>query len=90
MPLPGGEDTRPGRRPIFLARASYRRRRLRDAALLAPLAAGFLWALPLLWPRGDTPASRVLVYLFATWALSVLVAVLLARALRRAARAEES
>lgn len=75
---------------MFLARASYRRRRLRDAALLAPLTAGFLWTLPLLWPRDDTPVSRVLVYLFATWALSVLVAVLLARALRRAAHAEES
>ncbi|MGR3466050.1 hypothetical protein [Limimaricola sp.] len=69
---------------MFLARASYRRRRLHDAARLAPLVAGFFWTLPLLWPRGGTAVSTVLVYLFATWGVSVLVSVLLARALRRA------
>ena len=87
--MPGGENTPRGGRPVFLARASYRRRRLHDAARLAPLAAGFLWTLPLLWPRGDTQVSTVLVYLFATWGLSVLASVLLARALRRAGREEE-
>ncbi|MBB3713893.1 hypothetical protein FHS00_003500 [Limimaricola variabilis] len=49
-----------------------------------PYVAGFLWGLPLLWPRGETPLSLVLVYLFATWALSLVGAWLLARALRRA------
>ncbi|MGX9855826.1 hypothetical protein ACR03S_10360 [Limimaricola variabilis] len=80
--MPGAEP--PSRRPVFLARASYRRRRLHDAARLVPYVAGFLWGLPLLWPRGETPLSLVLVYLFATWALSLVGAWLLARALRRA------
>lgn len=87
--MPGAEPPRRSGRPLFLARASYRRRRLFDAARLAPLAAGFLWALPLLWPTGDTRLSHVLVYVFATWGASVVAALVLARALRRAAREEE-
>nr|WP_256500075.1 hypothetical protein [Limimaricola litoreus] len=84
--MPVAERGPGARRPVFLARASYRRRRLEDTARLAPLAAAFLWALPLLWPRGETPLSAVLVYLFAAWALSVLASWALARALRRSAR----
>lgn len=81
------DPPRPGTRPpVFLARASYRRRRLHDTARLAPLAAAFLWTLPLLWPHGETRVSAVLVYLFATWGLSVLVSAALARALRRSER----
>ncbi|GAD57212.1 hypothetical protein MBELCI_3264 [Limimaricola cinnabarinus LL-001] len=50
------------------------------------MAAAFLWALPLLWPHGETRVSAVLVYLFVTWGLSVLASAALARALRRAER----
>jgi len=81
------EGPRSGTRPpVFLARASYRRRRLHDTARLAPVAAAFLWALPLLWPHGETQVSAVLVYLFVSWGLSVLASAALARALRRAER----
>ncbi|SDE03660.1 hypothetical protein [Limimaricola pyoseonensis] len=78
----------PEPRPLFLVRASYRRRRLRDAARLAPAAAALLWTLPLIWPRGETRISVVLVYLFVVWGLSVAVAALMARALLRADAAE--
>jgi hypothetical protein len=39
----------PERGPVFLARRTYRQRRLADAARMLPLAAGVLMALPLLW-----------------------------------------
>ncbi len=39
------------KRPLFLARAPYRRRRLRDAARLLPVVGGFLLLLPLLTLR---------------------------------------
>ena len=44
---------RPAKPPVFLARASYRQRRLRDAARLLPMVAGVLMMLPLLWSRSD-------------------------------------
>ncbi len=75
----------PGR-PVFLARASYRQRRLHDAARLAPTIGAGLWLLPLLWPRGDTPTSVTLIYLFAVWVGLTGLSALLSRALRGAAR----
>ena len=57
------------RRPLFLARAPYRRRRLRDAARLLPVFGVFLLLLPLLW----TPDSRMslssgdVIYFFSVW-----------------------
>ncbi|MCB6177552.1 hypothetical protein LHP98_05335 [Rhodobacter sp. Har01] len=58
------------RRPVFLGRIPYRRRRLRDAARLLPLFGLFLLVLPLLWsPPGSALRllSGDLVYLFAVW-----------------------
>ncbi|MFO1204043.1 MAG: hypothetical protein U1E58_15535 [Tabrizicola sp.] len=57
------------KRPLFLARAPYRRRRLRDAARLLPVLGAFLLLLPLLW----TPDSRMslrssdVIYFFSVW-----------------------
>ncbi|WP_377504482.1 hypothetical protein [Octadecabacter sp. R77987] len=68
--------------PVFLARASYRQRRLRDAARLLPVVAGVLMMLPLLWPRADgsgQPTSVVLIYLFVLWVVVIGLALLLSR-----------
>ena len=58
------------RAPLFLARAVYRQRRLRDAARLLPLVGFFLLLLPLMW--SDTAgAGRTAVYVFGVWALLI-------------------
>ncbi len=58
------------RAPLFLARAVYRQRRLRDAARLLPLVGFFLLMLPLMW--SDTAgAGRTAVYVFGVWALLI-------------------
>lgn len=57
------------RRPLFLARAPYRRRRLRDAARLLPVLGLFLLLLPLLWTTdaGITLHSADVIYFFSVW-----------------------
>ena len=73
------------RRPLFLPRARYRRRRLRDAARLLPLFGAFLVLLPIAWapaltsPRDTAPDG---IYLFAVWAGLIVAAALMARHLR--------
>lgn len=72
---------KPPRQPLFLARRSYRRRRLMDAARLLPLAGGFLFLLPILWAPGATATRDTApdgVYLFLAWGALILVARLLA------------
>lgn len=72
------------RRPLFLARAPYRRRRLRDAARLLPVLGLFLLLLPLLW----TPDARLslhaadVVYFFAVWLVLIALAAAFAPGLR--------
>ncbi|MBN8630189.1 MAG: hypothetical protein J0L76_04960 [Rhodobacterales bacterium] len=72
------------KRPMFLARAPYRRRRLRDAARLLPVLALFLLLLPLLW----TPDSRVsltsadVIYFFSVWLVLIGLAAVFAHGLR--------
>lgn len=73
---------KPPRQPLYLARQSYRRRRLMDAARLLPALGLFLFALPLLWPADPaTPdVAREALYVFGVWAgLVVLAMVLSAR-----------
>jgi peptidoglycan/LPS O-acetylase OafA/YrhL len=65
------------RAPLFLARAVYRRRRLRDAARLLPLVGFFLLILPMLW-QGPDGSGRDVVYIFAIWAGLIAVAAILA------------
>ncbi|MBL4917279.1 hypothetical protein [Szabonella alba] len=67
--------------PLFLARASYRRRRLRDAARLLPLVGAFLIWLPMLWGKSDSTARDTgmdVIYLFVVWTVLVLAAAVLA------------
>lgn len=73
------------RPPLFVARRTYRRRRLRDAARLLPLFGAFLFLLPILWEPGasaqrDTAPDGI--YLFAIWGLLIAVAAAMAPGLR--------
>jgi peptidoglycan/LPS O-acetylase OafA/YrhL len=63
--------------PLFLARAVYRRRRLRDAARLLPVLGLLLLLLPGLG-RETGSGARDAVYLFAIWAALILAAAVLA------------
>ena len=79
--------------PLFLARQTYRRRRMMDAARLLPLAGIFLFLMPILWQPRSTPEPdtvRGVVYLFGAWLILILAARLLAHLVTRApARDEE-
>ena len=78
-------------RPLYLERIPYRRRRLRDAARLLPIAGVLLLLLPLVWapdPEG-LRISRDLIYLFVTWAALVAVAAVFARGLSRQSSQDE-
>ncbi len=79
--------------PKFLARRSYRRRRVIDAARLMPVLGLFLVLLPILWRPAATPepdTARGGLYLFAVWLLLIVVAFVLARRLSRVDRDGES
>jgi hypothetical protein len=77
--------------PLFLARASYRRRRLRDAARLLPVVGVFLLLLPLLWASDGKIAltSGEMIYFFGAWLFLIVAAAVFARGLRVGDRAEE-
>lgn len=72
------------RRPLFLARAPYRRRRLRDAARLLPVLGLFLLLLPLLWAPEARTALRAgdVVYFFGVWLVLIALAAAFAPGLR--------
>jgi hypothetical protein len=72
------------RAPLFLARAVYRKRRLRDAARLLPIFGFLLLLLPLLWGQVlGKGAGRMVVFVFCVWALLIVVAAWLAPGLAR-------
>lgn len=68
-------------RPLFLARGTYRQRRLRDAVKLLPVVGALLWMIPLLWPRGADGqlVSVALLYIFGVWAGLIGLACILSR-----------
>ncbi len=74
------------RAPLYLARESYRRRRLTDAARLLPVVGIVLFILPMLWTspdEGGAGTAGAKLYLFAVWLGLVITAHLLSRALSR-------
>ncbi|WP_071797951.1 hypothetical protein [Natronohydrobacter thiooxidans] len=74
-------------RPQFLARDSYRVRRLMDAARFLPVFGFVLLLLPLMRHSSDTeapPTASEGVYLFLVWFGLVLAAFLMSLGLRRA------
>ena len=69
------------KRPLFLARQSYRRRRLGDAARLFPAAGALLFVAPvLLAPQSAT--TRSMTFIFLVWVGLILIGFLLSRRLR--------
>ena len=79
-------------KPLFLARRSYRRRRLMDAARLLPVLGVVLILLPALWVPAQTPApdtGRGGIYLFAVWIALIVAAFAIARGLGPVLDAEE-
>jgi hypothetical protein len=78
---------KPPRSPEFLARESYRMRRLMDAARLLPIFGLMLFLLPILRHSPDAeapPTGAEAVYLFAIWAILIGLALVLSLVLRRA------
>jgi hypothetical protein len=70
--------------PLFLARAPYRRRRLRDAARLLPMVGVLLLLLPLVWTEEAEVrlTSGDVIYFFLVWLVLILVAASFAPGLR--------
>lgn len=69
------------KRPLFLARQSYRARRVGDAARLFPVAAAVLFLAPVLFAPG-AHTSATMSFIFVVWALLIVGAFVLSRALR--------
>ncbi|MCK8462856.1 hypothetical protein MUY35_03220 [Aliiroseovarius sp. S1339] len=69
------------REPLFLARQSYRRRRLEDAARLLPILGVFLFLLPLLATGAGTAGQGM--YLFAAWFGLIVATAMISRGLNR-------
>ena len=72
------------KRPLFLAPASYRRRRLSDAARLLPVFGIILLFLPLMWTESADLrlTSGHVIYFFGVWLFLVIVAAAFAPGLR--------
>lgn len=72
---------------VYLERRTYRRRRMMDAARLLPIVGVLLFLVPLLWapdPAQPAATSRGVIYIFAIWAVLILVSAVLSRFLARA------
>lgn len=75
---------KPPREPLFLARESYRRRRLSDAARIVPWLGALLFAAPLVW--SETATAEAWRYIFTVWLLLIVIAFWIGRRLMRAER----
>ena len=71
-------------RPLFLEPASFRRRRLGDAARVLPMLAAILVLVPVWWIPAQVSFAAGAVWLFGLWAGLILAIFVLHRALRRA------
>jgi hypothetical protein len=80
--------TRGPQDPIFLERASYRQRRLRDAARMMPVIGIILLLFPLL--MGDGVTSGVGVFLFGVWLLLIVVTAVIAARMKQDPAAPET
>ena len=71
-------------RPLFLERASFRRRRLGDAARVLPVLAAVLILVPVWWTPALVSFAGGAVWLFSIWAALIAAVWALHRALARA------
>ena len=79
--------------PLFLARAVYRKRRLRDAARLLPLVGLFLFLLPKFWQAkavDGAGAARDVVFIFVIWAALIIATAVLSVRLSQPDAADSS
>jgi hypothetical protein len=75
---------RPPGGPLFLEQRSYRRRRLVDAARVAPFLGIVLFLAPLLQPSPDQAAlSARIAYIFGAWSFLILLVLVLVRLRKR-------
>lgn len=72
--------------PLFLERDNYRRRRVADAARMVPVLGFILLMFPLIW---ETTAAA-LIYLFAVWAVLIVLIAFLSRRLSKGVPSEDS
>ena len=73
------------KKPVFLARASYRQRRLQDMARILPVLAAILFVLPLIWKLAGNEGrgtSDVMIFLFVIWSGLIAVAAIISRRLK--------
>ena len=80
-----GQARPPGRPGLFLARDSYRQRRLRDAARMLPVLGLILWLIPLMWRREADQTggmAAAVAFVFAGWVLLIVLTGLVVRRLR--------
>ena len=67
-----------GKMPVYLARASYRQRRLRDVMRVLPFVGFMAWILPMM--AGVAPASSLVgLYIFAVWLILIVASGLITR-----------
>ncbi len=84
------EPMRRPTRPLFLARESYRKRRLIDAIRLVPVLGALLFLVPLLSAAGQVGSTfRGGLYLFGSWLFLIVLTALLERRLRRSEAVQE-
>jgi hypothetical protein len=67
------------RQPLFLARDSYRKRRLRDGARVLPIFGTVLLVLPLMWPVVPQMVLEHWIFVFVLWVGLIVLAAVLAR-----------
>lgn len=77
------------RRPLFLERSSYRRRRLGDAARILPVVALLLLVLPVWWFPEQVSLTGGALWLFGLWATLIVLIAALHLALGRADHAAQ-
>jgi len=78
--------------PIFLQRASYRQRRVRDAARLLPFLGVILWGIPLTWIHGggvEDAGTSGLIYVFTVWVVLIILTALLASRIKADDRSDD-
>jgi hypothetical protein len=66
------------RQPLFLARESYRKRRLRDGARVLPIFGTVLLMLPLMWPAQPQMVLSHWIFVFVLWLALIALAAILA------------
>lgn len=70
------------RRSMFFERASYRRRRARDASRLLPVIGLLVFYIPGLWGSedgGKIVLSEAMIFFFGAWCVAIVVAAFLSK-----------